>query len=85
MGRDDLEVDAWPPVADVATAHYLRLLLRLSCHAAALARWWWGVLSSRTLLRLVLPQLDLEDWSWWWCGGRGDIPQMLTAPETKHS
>ena len=33
-GADDLEVDAWPPVADVATAHYLRLL---SCRAAALA------------------------------------------------
>ena len=43
------------------------------------------LLSSRTLLRLVLPQLDLEDWSWWWCDGRGDIPQMLTAPETEHS
>ena len=43
------------------------------------------LLSSRTLSRLVLPQLDLEDWSWWWCGGRGDIPQMLTAPETEHS
>ena len=36
-GADDLEVDAWPPVADVATAHYLRLLLPLSRRAAALA------------------------------------------------
>ena len=41
-GADDLEVDAWSSVADVATAHHLRLLLRLSCRAAALARWGWS-------------------------------------------
>ena len=36
-GGDDLEIDAWPSVADVATAHYLSLLPPLSCRAVALA------------------------------------------------
>ena len=41
-GADDLEVDTWSSVADVATAHHLHLLLRLSCRTAALARWGWS-------------------------------------------